>query len=66
MDLNLERSMIKLSNNSPLTVQAAAKLSEAFKNMSDEDENTIRAWFKHAEREQQHKISAAERKFKFR
>ena len=61
MDNNLHHHMIKLSNNSPLTGQAAAKLSELLKTLPQEDKNTVMAWFHHAEREQDQKISNAKR-----
>lgn len=62
MNIEVQRSMIKLCNNSPLTGQAANLISKAMEGMETGDKNTILAWFKLAEREQENKISQAKRK----
>jgi len=66
MDRNIHNNMVKLSNNSPLTAHAAGALSKALETMLPEDKNTVLAWLEHAKREQNIKITNAEKKFKFR
>lgn len=56
MDGALERDMVKLSNNSHLTKQACAKLSDVLGKMSVEDQQTVKRWFEHAVREQGNKL----------
>ncbi len=61
MHVNLERAMIKLSNNSQLTGTATVKLEKALESLSTEDKNTVLEWFSHACRQQDQKVFNAER-----
>lgn len=58
MDASIERLAIKLSNNSPLTKEAALILSK----IEGQDLNTLKAWLNHAVREQDIKISQVKNK----